>query len=79
MKVSMFAIYDKKANSFQSPFTAVSPGVAERMVREEMSEDALLMRRHSEDFQLWSLGSFDTESGNIEPNLSHLVACSALL
>lgn len=63
MNIYVFAIFDKKAGSFQAPFTAVSSGVAQRMLREEMLEDRSMFSRYSDDFTLTILGSFDCISG----------------
>lgn len=63
MKLEMFAIYDLKADSYQTPFFAVNSPVAERMFSAMKSDSTTMVYRFPEDFRLFRVGEFDMVTG----------------
>ena len=59
----IFAIKDKKANTFDQPFPAVNNSVACRMFADLVNRQDNLIGQHPEDFDLYQLAYFDQETG----------------
>lgn len=66
MKV-IAAIRDVKAGIFMQPFFVPAVGVAVRNVQDEVRRvaDDNMLNMHPEDFELWQLGTFDDETGEV--------------
>lgn len=70
MNMKIFAIFDKKANAYLRPFTLPSAAHAVREVSEVMQRPGPFSD-YPEDFTLFEIGSFDEESGEVQPLLTH--------
>ena len=67
MIVSIFAMYDKKAECYLPPFFMQSVGLAHRGVFDELHrEQSSKLWIHASDFALHVLGKFDDSTGEIE-------------
>lgn len=62
----IFSIYDKKADSFDSPYPAVNNTVAVRMFADLVARQDNLVGQHPEDFELYQLAYFDQSTGRFK-------------
>lgn len=62
MILKVFAIYDSKAEAYLPPFFCSSKGVAIRMFSDAASDGTHNFCKHSSDYTLFELGSFDDNS-----------------
>lgn len=62
------AVRDAAVHAFNRPFFVPTIGVAVRSFADEVNRkaDDNQMFRHPEDFELWSLGVFDDETGEFQ-------------
>lgn len=67
MKIPCFSIRDVKSG-FSCPFTASNEAVAKRQFSGCVNSVGNVIHDYPEDFQLWDVGEFDTESGNLLPS-----------
>lgn len=78
----MVSVRDVKAKIFHNPFYANSEGFAFRAISDEIKRggEGNLLADHPEDFQLWQVGLFDDESGQVvaEAQAKLLAECSTL-
>lgn len=69
MIMNVYAVYDDKAKCFGNPFYCQTDGVARRLIADQTTEDKSrpsLIRDHPEDFSLYRVGTFDTDSGHVK-------------
>lgn len=82
MNLKLFAVWDSKANFFGTPFSDQSESSAIRNFSDAVNDGSNpnnMWHKHPEDFSLFYLGDFDTNSGEILPNLpKNLITASAL-
>lgn len=72
MKQKLFSIRDLKAEYFNTPWVANTHGEAERNFQDLASDKQSKIAMHPTDYELWYLGEFDTENGQIESKLQHV-------
>lgn len=65
----MFCLYDKKAAVYMSPFTERNDATAVRMVQGLLAQRNSNVAQYPEDFDLYYLGDFDTEDGELTPGV----------
>lgn len=65
MNHQIFAIYDLKAFAFIAPFTMPTPEMAMRTFEGCANEEGHMFNKHSADFNLFHIGEFDDELGDI--------------
>ncbi|WNK12655.1 MAG: nonstructural protein [Microvirus sp.] len=68
----IFAVYDAKAKLYMEPFVAINRGCVLRDMHSEMRKQDSPLRSHPEDFAVFKLAVFDSETGEIlatEPEL----------
>jgi hypothetical protein len=65
--LNCYAIYDKKAMSFATPFFAVNDEVAMRSFEDLVRDRRSFVSQHPEDFALHFVGRFDVETGKLLP------------
>jgi hypothetical protein len=82
MKMFLFGIRDSKVAGFGNPMVFQARGQAIRSVADEINgvhgSEVSVLKQHPEDFELFELGSFDTDTGVIEPKLESVCPCSDL-
>lgn len=66
------AVRDRQITAFLRPFTAQSRGQAIRSFRDEVNRDGSELNSHPEDYELYELGTFDEQTGNLKPHDSHV-------
>lgn len=64
-EIAVYAIYDKKGKMYDTPFFAVSDLFAKRRYYIMAEEEKSVLKMWPEDFALYRLAGFDTESGKI--------------
>lgn len=68
MRLMLFAVRDVRANCYMNPFAVDSIGRAMRSFEDEVNRPAEdnPLYKHPGDFELWQLGTFDTQSGEVD-------------
>lgn len=70
----MFSIRDTKSETFHPPFFKPTHGEAERDMNTAVNESKSVINQYPEDFDLYYLGEFDTNTGkfNAKDSPEHL-------
>lgn len=61
--MKLYAIRDIKANAFADPFHLSNDAVAVRAAKQAANDPSTHLFKNPEDYQLWYLGDYDTETG----------------
>lgn len=64
-KIQIFAVFDKKAVVYMSPFYFLQKGQAIRAFEDSVNDPQSAFYKHPEDYSLFELGTFDDTSGII--------------
>lgn len=62
MSISIFAIYDRVASTYGTPFYSVNTQTAMRAVSHEVNHTNSMLAQNAADFELFELGSFDQDT-----------------
>lgn len=65
MLLKMFCVRDTKAEAYDRPFYAESRGTAIRSFGDAANDSSHPFNKHPEDYVLFELGEYDTDSANI--------------
>jgi len=68
MKTIMVAVRDQKSVQFTQPVTAPTRGIALRSWGDQLNDPAnaqMDQAKHPEDFTLWYLGEYDSDTGQV--------------
>lgn len=79
MRLHLYSIRDRKASVYLAPFVSRSETDALRQISASLRDSQIAdtpIGQHPEDFTLTRVGSFDDETGQIEPLTSPYVVCS---
>lgn len=68
MIFGVYAYYDKKSKNFLQLQVYQNEPVATRQFALLIEDETTLMNKYPEDFDLYELGTYDSETGLIEPN-----------
>jgi hypothetical protein len=81
MKLFIFVVRDRATDQFGTPMFLVSSGQAIRSFSDEVNRAAQdnMMYQHPDDFDLYSLGSFDTNAGVFETSVPEQVAIGKMV
>jgi hypothetical protein len=64
---NMYTIYDKKSELYATPFVELTDGTAVRAIQDMMmSNSEHPFARHSEDYALYKIGTWDEFTGTFE-------------
>jgi len=74
--VKIFAIRDKKADSYMVPFFQHNAPLAMRSVAGAMMDDTTSLAQYPDDFDLYELGTYDDQSGELVGRAPQFI-CSA--
>lgn len=68
MKLHMFAIRDIATTQFGNPMFLMTKGQAIRGFTDEVNrkDENNMLNKHPEDYELYELGTFETEAGTFE-------------
>jgi hypothetical protein len=64
----LYSVYDKKAQSYNTPFFCVNHDLAKRSFVDLCRDARTVISRNPEDFDLWCLGAFYEGTGSIFQN-----------
>lgn len=74
MILKLCSIYDKRALNYGAPMAFPTLGVAERSFMDAItSPDQQVMNKHPEDYTLYYIGEFDSDTGKITQAEKHTV------
>lgn len=80
MKMQICAVFDTEAKAYSRPFFTPQLGIAIRAFGDEINiPENKPMSDHPDHFNLYHIGTFDDESGTLEPCLAHMIATGAQL
>lgn len=65
MRLKMFAIHDKKAQVYNTPFFFAHDGQAVRAFSDLVNDPQSSICKHPEDFSLFGVAVFDDELGRV--------------
>jgi len=76
MKLFVFCVRDRATDQFGNPMFLVNPGQAIRSFSDEVNRNAddNMINKHPDDFDLYQLGSFDTEKGVFDVHVPEMLA-----
>lgn len=68
MKLKIYAIRDQQVDAFSTPIFMVSTGHAIRGFSDQVNDktENNMLNKHAEDFALYALGEFDTDTGEFK-------------
>jgi len=65
MKLKIFVVYDTKAEAYMQPFFMASTGQALRTFEDTVNDTTTTFNKHSADFTLFEIGTFEDDTGSI--------------
>lgn len=65
MKLQIFCLYDMVVKSFDRPFYQSNKGAAIRVVQDTCREGGNMIAQHPDDYSLYLVGEFDSETGTV--------------
>ena len=77
--IKIYAIYDEKLEAYNRPFFLISDGVAIRAFQDEINNKESELSKHPEDYDLYKIGEYNEETGNITPNEPVLIGTGKAL
>lgn len=78
MQMKVFAVYDIKALAYMQPFFGGNAGSAMRAFGDEVTKQGSNIGKHPEDYQLFEIGAYDDNTGELIPTVPVKVLCTAL-
>lgn len=69
MKMGLYSVYDEASRTYNRPVTEQTDAQALRIFKQEINRAEVnnLMNSNPEDFSLYHVGTFDTDTGTITP------------
>lgn len=67
MVKNLYAVQDVKVSVFYPPISLINDGEATRMLKDIVDNPESPISKHSDDFRLFRLGTFDDNSGVLSP------------
>lgn len=74
MLFGMYSIYDKVAQTYNTPFFQTNDQVAVRSFRELAADATSSLYRSPSDYQLIRIGAFDSDDGQLLPEDHQVLA-----
>lgn len=74
MKYLIVAIKDQAIDAFQPIFNVRAPGEGIRAFQDAINKPDNPMNSHADDYDLYSLGTFDDTTGQLEPTPPNRIA-----
>lgn len=78
MKKFVCAVRDLKLADYGDPMFFRTLGEAERAFRDGVSDPQSMLNKHPEDYDLWHIGMYDSETGAFFAEGGPLFLCNAL-
>lgn len=79
MKLRAFSLRDTKSETFGAPFFVPTAGIALRVVTELVNDRRTDVGKYPDDFILYDVGEFDTQSAQLSHSQAELVATAKSL
>lgn len=76
MRFQLFSVFDAKARVYLAPFVARSAVDAKRQLEAAKADSSFMQTpvgQHPEDFELYQVGTFDDETGELEAHHGFVV------
>lgn len=74
MQLKIYTVFDSKAGAYTQPFFLPTNGMAERAISNALMDPNHDFSRHTEDYTLHTIGTYEDTTGAITPCMPHLVA-----
>lgn len=74
MLMIMCCVRDRGTDSFGNPFSVVAVGQAVRGFSDEINKAGSDLNRHPEDYDLYHLGTYDTDTGLFKTDVPRMIA-----
>lgn len=71
MQLTIFSIYDSKAEAYIQPFFAPNAPTGLRMFGDAANDETTMFAKHGEDYTLFELGTFDQNTGETTIHKAH--------
>lgn len=65
--MNLYIVRDSKTEAYLPPFPAVNHQTALRMVMDTANDPSTLFHKHPLDFNVFFIGSFDEQTGELQP------------
>lgn len=65
MQMKLYSVRDVKAEYYGNPFSARNAAEATRSFQQLAEDVKTQVNRYPEEFELWELGAFDVETGEL--------------
>lgn len=78
MKTLAFSVYDRAAMAYSPPFYQQTRGLAERVFAGLCTDPDTTVSKNPGDFELYEVGSFDTDTGRLEVLVPPVMLTSAV-
>lgn len=75
---TLVSVLDLATETFARPFVVHHPRQAVRSFSDEVNNPESEIAKHAEDYELWSIGTFDDSNGAIESDLLRLARATDL-
>lgn len=76
-KMKVYSMYDEKAEAFNRPFIFTTHGQATRAFSDGVRDPQSNLCKHYKDYSLYCIGTFDEETGLLEPLTPVELVCRA--
>lgn len=73
-KMMIYTVQDKKAEAFTTPFFNRNDAVAIRNLTTAVNQEGHAFSEHAEDYDLWVIGEFSIELGQVIAGPEKLIA-----
>lgn len=73
MRLMVFSVLDKQVGAFTPPQSFRSKGEAIRSFMDACKQEGSPFNKHAGDYVFYQLGTFDDQSGVLEPNLQQVI------
>lgn len=65
--MKIYTIYDEKAQSYNTPFTALNDQLAIRIFQDASNDPQTTVYHHKEDFTLYGIGTYNQDTAELVP------------
>lgn len=73
MHQNLYSVFDKKTDNFLPVFTLPNDRVAMRAMEQCLADHNHNFSTHPQDYSLYLIASFDSDTGTVEPDLVKLI------
>ena len=79
MKHAVMSIFESKAEFWLAPFYAYNIADGQRFITERVNDEQDRLSKHAADYNLFHIGYFDDQTGELTQNEGGRVSCGNLL